>query len=693
MKYANRPSVLCPVLLLALLLAACPLFSQKNNTAKADRLYGQHGYHEAIRHYGEAPDLAASERLAHSYRLVGDTRNAERWYAKVVDQSDDPLVMLYYAQALHSNGKPRAAREFYLKYARAVGRAGDRWGQWLAASLEGQQGMHGGPAVTVRHEKAANSAYLDFSPVFFENGVVFVSSREAGSKPGLMPIGKDVWTGEDFTALYFAEMDGEGRLGAARMFDETLWTRFHEGPATFSRGGDLLFFTKNDTKKGPGERKLRIFAAQRTGTGWSLPVSLDLGDGLSNDVHPALSSRGDMLVFASDRPGGYGGMDLYVSRFSGGTWGSPVNLGPSVNTPGNELFPFVHEDGTLFFASDGRGGLGGLDIHAAPPGEGHAWSEPVHLPAPFNSQKDDFGLVLDPSGTLGYFASSRDGGFGKDDIYSVRSGVPLKFQPIAGRTAIRVQVSDAVSGEAVDSAAVSVLEALPDGRFSGYEGDDALLLTPNGETGRFTVARQRRDPFGNMDAGNETYFTDRAGTFGFVPGAAKDHLFIVKKEGYETQTLLINGEDLLSLDGPVRIALPGLVVRPDCLRLQGRVFDKRTEQHLSGVRVSLLNLVTGAVLQARSVHDGSYVFDCVPCRGDYIVQGAAPGYREDNNLVSTAGDACGEGEDLALDLLMAPQRNVHPTAQAARQKASERPLETREGGQGITFGRLESSLK
>jgi hypothetical protein len=427
------------VILACLLLSPVSVGQSKEKIAlKAHKKYEQLGYTEAIELYQQGNiNLDAMERIAGSYRMKGDSWSAARWYALVVRESTNPLNFLYYAQALQSNGDTEKAKEYYLKYNRSMGynRMSDKRGQQQAAAIAGLNVCQLPSDIEVRNESAINSDKLDYSPAFFSNGIVFVSNR-ATDEPE-----KDSWTGEDYASLYYVPVNNNNQPVQPELFKLTPDSRFHNGPANFSRNGELAFLTKNHEiqgrkRAGKQEWSLKIYAANRLGDVWTLPVVLDLADQTANDVHPALSPDGMKLFFSSDRPGGYGGMDLYVASFRGGRWGHPVNLGPAINTAGNETFPFVADDGSLYFASDGWGGMGGLDIFYAEVEEGIFFKEAMNLGGPFNSPKDDFGFILAPSGKEGYFTSAREGGVGKDDIYHF-TGITL-FRPMTGG----VQVPD-----------------------------------------------------------------------------------------------------------------------------------------------------------------------------------------------------------------------------------------------------------
>ena len=196
---------------------------------------------------------------------------------------------------------------------------------------------------------------------------------------------------------------------------------------TFDKTGENIYFSRNNNE-GNGKKatytegvsRLKIYTAQRKGEGsWAVPMELPFNENNSDACHPSISVDGDKLYFSSNRVGGYGGMDLYVSERVNGVWGKPTNLGQKINTPKNEVFPFVHADGTLFYSSNGLPGSGGLDIYYLKNSRQEGGlGVPVNLGVPFNSDKDDFGYIIDADMKNGYFTSSRSGGFGGDDIYA-----------------------------------------------------------------------------------------------------------------------------------------------------------------------------------------------------------------------------------------------------------------------------------
>jgi Tol biopolymer transport system component len=236
--------------------------------------------------------------------------------------------------------------------------------------------------------------------------------------------------------IYISEKDGR-QLKDPSIFDKSLNGKMHDGPASFNKSGDFIAFTKNnyDTKRNDRIVELQIFFSYMRDGKWSSEEAFYLNNVNYSVGHPSLSPDGNIMYFSSDMPGGFGGADIYRVEKSGGSWGKPENLGNKVNTEGNELFPFYESNNeVLFFASDGRFGLGGLDIFFCSI-DGDQTSDSRNAGTPVNTKYDDFGVVTDDKLTTGYFSSNRSGGSGDDDIYSLDilkdMGIPKKVRGIA----------------------------------------------------------------------------------------------------------------------------------------------------------------------------------------------------------------------------------------------------------------------
>jgi outer membrane protein OmpA-like peptidoglycan-associated protein len=262
-------------------------------------------------------------------------------------------------------------------------------------------------AYTVTRSAFSSDKYDEFSPVFYNNGIVFCSNRETGSLADYSgSLGKAPFS------IYFIDTTGKVTWKRSRIFSKELKTNFNDGPVSFSRSGDVVYFSRNlrvegNLKEltGPGN-KLGIFYATFNGKTWDNIREFRFNSEWYNISTPFLSLDGSRLYFASDKPGGYGGSDIYYSEWKNGFWNDPVNLGSGINTAGNESYPYFSTAGEFFFSSDGHPGAKGKDIFVTRQ-NGSEWFQPLRLDEPLNSEHDDFGLVMHPGLVEGYFSSDR----------------------------------------------------------------------------------------------------------------------------------------------------------------------------------------------------------------------------------------------------------------------------------------------
>jgi outer membrane protein OmpA-like peptidoglycan-associated protein len=266
-----------------------------------------------------------------------------------------------------------------------------------------------------------NSAkYDEFSPVFYKKEIVFTSNEITGLSSHSTSENKGLFK------IYYVDTTSKSDWEKPKLFSKNLTTVLNDGPVTFNKAGDTIYFSRNQdisSKLGDisGPRnKLGIFSAVMIDGQWSKIRALRLNNEWYNITTPWLSPDGKQLFFASDKPGGLGGSDLYYSVWKADRWEDPVNLGPTINTPGNESYPYINSSGNLFFSSDGRKGLGGKDIYFSLFTDS-VYQEPVRLNPPLNSKFDDFGIITDPLMNEGYFSSNRDKSV---DIYHFRTIVP-----------------------------------------------------------------------------------------------------------------------------------------------------------------------------------------------------------------------------------------------------------------------------
>lgn len=267
--------------------------------------------------------------------------------------------------------------------------------------------------------------YDEFAPVYRRGDIVFCSNR----KNSLFIDYTDEKENLPLLDLYHVEEIGRNEWGVPEIFDKSFTTYFNEGPATFNDRGSEVYFTRNnnvDKKIGNSidrNNKLGIYYSKyNRRTGWSKPEPFKYNNQEYNFAHPSLSEDGNSLYFVSDMDGGYGGTDLYVCKLENNQWGPPENLGPIINTDGNEFFPFIHSTGRLYFSSDEHESIGRLDIFYSEKVNGE-WHKPIAMEPPINSRYNDFGLIIDAFRKSGMFSSDRQRH--SDDIYTFSPLYPM----------------------------------------------------------------------------------------------------------------------------------------------------------------------------------------------------------------------------------------------------------------------------
>ena len=282
--------------------------------------------------------------------------------------------------------------------------------------------------IIITNETEINSIFQEYSPAFYQNGLVFIASNPAVNTDKK----EDDNTGKATTSLFFAARKDNGSLQKPLTFAEELTTKFYDGPLSFNKDGNTIYFTRTNLRRGKpikakdGLVKLKIYAATKKDNKWDNIFELPFNNAEFDCAHPSVSNDGRRLYFSSNRPGGFGGMDLYVSTLINGKWSDPVNLGPKVNTDKNEIFPFIHADGKVYFASNGHKGIGNLDIFCTMKTD-TGWVKPQNLPEPINSRSDDFGFIVSADKKSGYFSSNRASGKGDDDIFNFNASEGIDF--------------------------------------------------------------------------------------------------------------------------------------------------------------------------------------------------------------------------------------------------------------------------
>lgn len=395
-------------------------------------------------------------------------------------KGDDLKAYLRYAQTLSTNGKHQEASTVYGKYTSLQEQ--DKRGVEFVKLYNNIEALSRNASSYQIEYLGLNTSSADFSPTFYKDGLVFVSGRgnsspvkrvfswdnspfldlffiedksilqgqsstsalgSSASSGGLSlnqsqrKVGDDYYTPATANDANVITAKGSDYITGSReyveyapipskRFSRTLNSKYHEGPCTFYHTEDRVIFTRNNKmvggllgQRGKGISRLKLYTAVKKNRDWQQIKELPFNSDDYSCGHPTLTVDDQLLYFVSDMPGGYGGTDIYLSRFENGEWSKPVNLGGSVNSQGNEMFPYVDDRGNLYFSTDGRPGLGGLDMFfiSMNTATGLPAGKARNLGAPLNSNKDDFGILTDSERNEGYFSSNRKRGNADDDIY------------------------------------------------------------------------------------------------------------------------------------------------------------------------------------------------------------------------------------------------------------------------------------
>ncbi len=384
---------------------------------KANNLFKNERFAEAIPHYEKALKKESSSKiqskLATCYRKTNELKKAEVLYSEIVQRKHyNAKVMLYYGDVLMGLGRYEAAKEWFLKYAEKKPK--DKTGRLRAEACDYVKTIKPYFTSVKFIPIPFNTDADDSNPTFYNGKIYFVSDRKVGFNVLKQKSG---WTGRDYTKIYQVEWPGSNVFSTP----EALPFRINSlnkntGKPSFSRKGDV-YFTRNTNKASKdGTYKLHIYHTRLLPNGkWKKAEELSFCQLSINYLHPAVSEDGRTLFFASNRKGGEGGMDIFKSEKIGSTWSKPVPLGMPINTPEHEAFPYIHHSGRLFFSSKGHNGFGGFDIFVSEQNDRGIWQEPINLGAPINSSRDDIGFYTDSLMQMALFSSTKAGN--NDDVY------------------------------------------------------------------------------------------------------------------------------------------------------------------------------------------------------------------------------------------------------------------------------------
>lgn len=460
-----------PLILLVIFLSM-PAFAQHGSHAyrkHGDTQFKHHHYQSAISFYMKALRKAPDPgnimlQIGRSYNKINQPEEAEKWYLEANKNKADFTIHDYYQYArilvtLKKKGQADALLEHVL--------AADP-NSYLArkalSDLREFEKYYLDSADFLIDTLSINSSVAEFAPAYFKDGIVFSSARREGILKR-----KYHWDNTHFLNLYYARQTGKNHFTIPELFEKDLNTPYHEGPAVFYKEDTRMILNRNQSVKVVGaeeayERHLALYEAiiyegQST---WKL-TPLPFNDPAYSYGHPWISENGDTLYFVSNQPGGYGGTDIYRAVRKDGVWGKPFNVGPAINTIENEVFPFF-VDNVLYFASNGHGGLGGLDLFESRLTV-NGFSPPLNMGYPMNSTADDFSLIIKKDQLNGFYASSRKG---NDDIFY--------FEKIEEKIKIMAHIYDSLTKIPLSGANIQVIT---------NNGNDSTLTADN--DGNFSI--------------------------------------------------------------------------------------------------------------------------------------------------------------------------------------------------------------
>jgi len=431
-------------------------YAQQSKINAADKKYDSYAYIDAIKTYEKVANKGYKsedmfKKLGNAYYFNSDFEGAAKWYGELfaMNTAVEPEYYYRYAQSLKSTGEIEKANKLLGEF-NAKNKTDNR-AKLYEADVNYLDQIKANSGRYDIENAGINSKYSDYGTFVHDNKVYFASARDTGN----FSQRKHKWTGEYFTNLYIANVDSV----KVRKFKSDINTKFHESSPVFTKDGKTVYFTRNNYvkgKKGKDEEKatlIKIYSATLENGKWTNITDLPFNSDNYSTGHPALSPDEKTMYFASDMPGTSGQSDLYKVNINNGSFGTPENLGKTINTEGKETFPFLTDEGEIYFASDGHPGLGGLDVFAGKLSSDGTVSNIQNLGADINSPKDDFAYVIDPESRKGYFSSNKDGGQGSDDIYKFLETKKLRcIQELNGT------ITDAKTGAILPGAKVGLYD-------------------------------------------------------------------------------------------------------------------------------------------------------------------------------------------------------------------------------------------
>lgn len=470
-------------------------FSQQGKQKRADTLFNKFSFVKAAEVYRELIDKNynrdyATRQLADCYAFLRDPRNASRYYKTVVEQENVPIEYYYkYAQSLRGIKKYDDSQIWLERYKDSGGvvNAND-----FSKDINFITSVFGAKQQYFLDRVYFNTKYSDFGAFEKDSIIYFTSARDEGV--GVKRLYG--WNEQPFLDVYTTEVGSKKNVDHTRKLKGDVNSIYHDGPLTITKDGKTMYFSRNnfnediESKDRKGLTNMKIYRATLVDGEWTNIEDLPINGDAFSTQHPALNNDDTKLYFASDRPGTKGGSDIWtVDIRPDGLLVNLQNIGDAINTESAEGFPFLNNEGVLFFSSDGHTGLGLLDIFATIKGEDdETIVDVINLGVPVNSNKDDFSFSMNPNGITGYFASNRNGGRGSDDIYAFHREPILRVEGI---------VTDAINTKPIPNAKITLFD----------DNDNQIAFMETDENGFYQINIDRNKDY-KIVASQDKYIDD-----------------------------------------------------------------------------------------------------------------------------------------------------------------------------------------
>lgn len=544
-------------LLLLLIICGHYIVSADNGISltmhRANKLYKEYAYKNAAALYEvvlkkKPRNYQAQLNIANCYRKMNDMAAAEKWYSKVVEnENTEAENYLFYAQSLEFNGKLNEAKVYYRKFTASANM--DKRGERKLKSIENRAAFYTDSSYYIINNVSFNTKGNDYGITFSNDGFSFVSD---GIQNGYTS-SEFLWNNRPFSDIFkirsFDERDSV--FTSSVYLSKYVNSKYNEGPMSYDKDGKILAFSRNAFYKGKvirGNQNInhqQIYIASDRAHQWKNIKPFPRNNPSYSACHPTFSNDGKTMYFVSDMPGGYGGTDIYMSKNENGKWTEPTNMGIMINTEGDELFPWVLNDSILYFASNGHGGLGGLDIYTASIYKGEI-KEAANMGYPINTTYDDFGLIYNKSKKIGFFSSNRPGGKGNDDIY--------RFVNIKPDLKMKIIVNDIDTKEKIKKAKVNL-----------YDANNKLI----GE-----------------------YLTNDDGEFAYPVIKETTYHVMISYDKYFDQALTFDTKNMEGFEKLVEIP----IYKDLGFNLVGKIFESNGQTGIEEVNITIKDVKTGATV-------------------------------------------------------------------------------------------------